>query len=80
MNQNILSPSCLMKDGYSFACENNGCVISRNCMFVAFASIMNMLFIINLDDALVCNISAKSPQPNYLCPTYMRHYRLGSYK
>jgi hypothetical protein len=24
MNQNILTPSCLMKDGYSFASENNG--------------------------------------------------------
>jgi hypothetical protein len=41
-----------MKDGYSFASENNGCVISKNVMFVAFASIMNGLFILNLDDAL----------------------------
>jgi hypothetical protein len=52
MSRNILSPSCLMKDGYSFVSENNGCVISKNDMFVAFASIMNELFILNLDDDL----------------------------
>ena len=42
-------PSCLMKDGYSFASENNGCAISKNNMFVALASIKNRLFILNLD-------------------------------
>ena len=26
LSRNIVSPSCLMKDGYSFASENNGCV------------------------------------------------------
>jgi hypothetical protein len=46
-------------------------------MFVAFASIMNGLFILNLDDAPICNISAKRPRPNDLSPTYMWHYRLG---
>ena len=54
-----MSPSCLMKDGYSFASENNGCVISKNDMFVALASIKNGLFILNLDDSPVCNIIAK---------------------
>jgi hypothetical protein len=58
MSQNITSPSCLMKDGYSFSSENNGCVISKNGMFVAFASMMNGLFILNLDDAPIYNISA----------------------
>ena len=28
LSRNIVSPSCLMKDGYSFASENNGCAIS----------------------------------------------------
>jgi hypothetical protein len=50
MSRNIMSPSCLMNDGYSFSSENNGCVIFKNDMFVAFASIMNGLFILNLDD------------------------------
>jgi hypothetical protein len=39
-----MSSSCLIKYGYSFAGENNGCVISKNDMFVAFVSIMNGLF------------------------------------
>jgi hypothetical protein len=30
LSRNIVSPSCLMKDGYSFSSENNGCVISKN--------------------------------------------------
>jgi hypothetical protein len=72
-----MSPSCLMKDGYSFASENNGCVISKNDMFVAFASIMNGLFILNLDDAPVCDMSAKRHRPNDLSPTYMWHCCLG---
>ena len=72
-----MSPSCLMKDGYSFASENNGCVISKNNMFVALASIKNGLFILNLDDSPVCNISAKRPRLNDLNPTYIWHCRLG---
>ena len=54
-----------------FASENNGCLISKNNMFVALASIKNGLFILNLDDSLVCNISAKRPCLNDLNPTYM---------
>ena len=77
LSRNIVSPSCLMKDGYSFASENNGCVISKNNMFVALASIKNGLFILNLDDSPVCNISAKRPRLNDLNPTYMWHCRLG---
>jgi len=65
-----------MKDGYSFASENNGCVISKNNMFVALASIKNGLFILNLDDSPVCNIFAKRPHLTDLNPTYMWHCRL----
>jgi len=66
-----------MFDGYSFASENNDCVISKNNMFVALASIKNGLFILNLDDSLVCNISAKRPRLNDLNPTYMWYCHLG---
>ena len=77
LSRNILSPSCLMKDGYSFASENNGCAISKNNMFVAFASIVNGLFVLNLDDSPICNINAKRPRLADLNPTYMWHCRLG---
>jgi hypothetical protein len=66
-----------MKDGYSFASENNGCVISKDNMFVACASILNGLFVLNLDDSPICNISAKGSRPNDLSPTYIWHCRLG---
>jgi hypothetical protein len=77
LSRNILSPSCLIKDGYSFASENNGCVISKDNMFVAFASIMNGLFVLNLDDSPICNISSKRSRPNDLSPTYIWHCHLG---
>jgi hypothetical protein len=66
-----------MKDGYSFASENNGCVISKDNMFVACASIVNGLFVLNLDDSPICNISTKRSLPNDLSPTYIWHCRLG---
>jgi hypothetical protein len=77
LSQNILSPSCFMKDGYSFASENNGCVIFKDNMFVASASIVNGLFVLNLDDSPICNISAKRSRPNDLSHTYIWHCRLG---
>ena len=39
--------------------------------------IKNGLFILNLGDSPICNISAKRPQLNDLNPTYMWHCRLG---
>jgi len=73
LSRNIVSPSCLMKDGYSFASKDNGCVISKNDIFVAYASIVNGLFILNLNDAPMCNVSAKRPRLNDLSPTYLGH-------
>jgi hypothetical protein len=64
-----------MKDGYSLVSENNGCV--KDNMFVACASIVNGLFVLNHDDSTICNISAKRSRPNELNPTYMWHCRLG---
>ena len=46
-------------------------------MFVAFASIVNGLFVLNLDDSSICNINAKRPQLADLNPNYMWHCRLG---
>jgi transposase InsO family protein len=66
-----------MKDGYSFASENNGCVISKDNMSVACASIVNGLFVLNLDDSPICNISDKRSRPNDLSPTYIWHCRVG---
>jgi len=62
-----------MEDGYSFASKDNGCMISKNGIFVACASIVNGLFILNLDDAPICNVSAKRHRLNELSPTYLWH-------
>ena len=67
-----------MRDGYSFANMNNGCVICKNDMFMANAAIVNGLFILNLDDASIYNVSAKRLRPNDLNPTYLWHCRLGN--
>jgi hypothetical protein len=64
ISQNIVSHSCLRKDGYSFMSKDNGCVISKDDMFVAFSSIVNEIFILNHDDAHVCNVNAKRPRLN----------------
>ena len=77
LSRNIISPSCLMRNGYSFASENNGCSISKNGMFVASAPIKNGLFILNLDELPIYNVSAKRLRPNDLSPTYLWHCRLG---
>jgi hypothetical protein len=71
LSRNIISPSCLMMDGYSFLSENNGCVISKNDMFVASAPIKTGLFVLNLDDSPIFNVSVKRLRPNDLSPTYM---------
>jgi hypothetical protein len=77
LSQNIISRSCLMMDGYSFTSENNGCVISKNDMFVASALIKSGLFVLNLDDSPICNVSVKRLRPNDLSPTYMWYCHLG---
>jgi hypothetical protein len=77
LSRNVISPSCLMMDGYSFVSENNGCVISKNDMFVASVPIKNGLFVLNLDDSPICNVNAKRFRPNDLSSTYMWHCRLG---
>ena len=71
LSRNIVSPSCLTNDGFSFASENNSCVISKNNMFVASASIKNGLFVSNLDDSPICNRSVKKPRLNDLNPIYI---------
>jgi hypothetical protein len=47
-------------------------------MYVSFESIVNRLFILDLDDnATIYNVSDRRPQPNDLSPIYMWHYFLG---
>ena len=44
LSMNIISGSCLMRDGYSFKSENNGCSIYMSNVFYGHASLMSGLF------------------------------------
>jgi hypothetical protein len=58
--KNIISGSCLSRDGYSFKCENNGCSIYLKDTFYGCASGKNGLFIMDLECSnLVFNTDAK---------------------
>ena len=78
LSRNIISSSCLLRDGYRFVIEDNGCSMFKNEMFHAYMPVMNGLFILNLDSGPVYNINnAKRLRPNDLNTTYFWHCRLG---
>ena len=49
LSMNIISGSCLLRDGYLFKSENNGCSIYMSNMFYAHAPLIDGLFLLNLD-------------------------------
>ena len=76
---NIVSGSHLIRDGYSFKSENNGCSIYMSNIFYGHAPLMSGLFLLNLDcsDTHIHNIEAKRCKVNNDCATYLWHCRLG---
>ena len=46
---NIISRSCLVRDGYSFKSENNICSIYMSNIFYGHAPLKSGLFLLNLD-------------------------------
>ena len=79
LSMNIISGFCLMRDGYSFKSENNGCSIYMNNIFYGHAPIMNGLFLLNIDsgNTHIHNINAKRCKMNDDNSTYLWHCRLG---
>ena len=49
LSMNIIYGSCLLRDGYSFKSENNGCSIYMSNIFYGHAPNVRGLFIRNLD-------------------------------
>ena len=76
---NIISRSCLMRDGYSFKSENNGYSIYTSNIFYGHAPLMSGLFLLNLDldDTHVRNIEAKRGKVHNDSATYLWRCRLG---
>ena len=79
LSMNIISRSCLMRDGYSFKSENNGCSIYMSNIFYGHAPLMSGLSLLNLDsdDTHIHNIEAKRCKVDNDSATYLWHYRLG---
>ena len=79
LSMNIIYGSCLMRDGYSFKSENNGCSIYMNNISYGHAPLMSGLFLLNLDssDTHIHNIEAKRCRVDNDSATYLWHCRLG---
>ena len=79
LSMNIIFGSCLLRDGYSFKSENNGCSIYMSNIFYGHAPLMNGLFLLNLhrSDTHIHNIDAKRCKVDNDSATYLWHYRLG---
>ena len=78
LSMNIILGSCLLRDGYLFKSENNGCSIYMSNMFYAHAPLIDGLFLLNLDsvNTHINNIEAKRLKLSDNS-TYMWHCRLG---
>ena len=73
LSRNIISASCLMRQGYEFSIKDNGCSIYLNEMFYGFAPVKNGLFILDLEGESVYNIIVKRHKPNKINLTYIWH-------
>ena len=78
LSMNTISGSCLMRDGYSFKSENNGCSIYMSNIFYGHAPFMGGLFLSNLNssDTHIHSIEAKRYKFNNDSATYLWHCRL----
>src|SRR6266566_1422197 len=78
LSMNIISGSCLLRDGYSFKSENIGCSIYMSNIFYGHAPEVRGLFLLNLDnDTHVYNIDAKRCRIDNDNTTFLWHCRLG---
>ena len=79
LSMNIVSGSRLIRDGYSFKSENNGCSIYLRDMFYGHAPLVNGLFLMNLerDATHVHSVNTKRCKVDNDSPTYLWHCRLG---
>jgi hypothetical protein len=75
--KNIISSSCLEEvDGYEIIIENKRCSIYYNDISCAHCPLMNVLYVLDLENKSVCNINAKRARLNDLNPTFIWYCRL----
>ena len=61
LSRNIISSSCLEQDGFDCQIKDMGCSIYRNNMFYCRCPVVNGLYVLNLEELPVYNISNKKP-------------------
>ena len=73
LSMNIISGSCLVRDGYSLKSENNGCSIYMSNIVYGHAPLKSGLFLLNLDcgDTHIHNIDAKRCKVDNDITTYL---------
>ena len=76
MSRNIISISCLDRIGFSIIIENNCCSIYLNDIFYCSASMLNGLYLLDLDRSIY-NVNTKKLKPNKHNNTFIWHCRLG---
>ena len=79
LSMNIISGSYLLRDGYSFKSENNGCSISMSNIFYGHAPNVRGLFILNLDsdNTHIHNTETKRVRVHNDSAMFLWHCRLG---
>jgi hypothetical protein len=76
--KNIITSSCLEEiDGYEIVIKNKCCLIYYNGIFYAHCSLVNGLYVLDLENKSVCNINMKRARLNDLNSTFIWHCRLG---
>jgi hypothetical protein len=74
---NIISSSCLEEvDGFDIIIKNKHCTIYYNGIFYAHCSLVNGLYVLDLEDKFVYNINAIRARLNDLNLTFIWHCRL----
>ena len=77
ISKNIISVSCLDKDGYVFTISNSSLSISKDGIFYANAIVRNGLYLLEVNDKHVLNVNNKRLKISHENESLLWHYRLG---
>jgi hypothetical protein len=72
INKNLISISCLVKDGHELCIVNDNLTIRKSSLFYGNARLENGIYVLNLEsDSIlsIYNINIKRIKPNDLNPT-----------
>src|SRR6516165_9542858 len=76
MTRNIISVSCLAREGFAFVFRNTGCFVYKDDVYYCTAEMSNGLYVLSTDSPTY-NITNKRLKTSDVNKTYLWHYRLG---